>query len=160
MRLHPPGWLHHLAYAVVPPSLRAACAEGLRLVVDHGTAAGLRSWEYMPGDDRSGRKPPNPPVSRYALVADEACVSAMSSTVHHAIRAGELLLEAKGRVGHGEWLPWLAANFEAGERTARRYMTIASNRTRVADLPSVREALAELATPRDKPKPKKTAART
>jgi hypothetical protein len=63
--------------------------------------------------------------------------------VEHAIRAGEALLEAKAQVKHGEWLPWLDANFDASERTARGYMAIASNRQRVADLeePSLRKAL-------------------
>jgi len=27
--------------------------------------------------------------------------------LEHARRAGELLIQAKGQVGHGEWLPWL-----------------------------------------------------
>jgi len=27
------------------------------------------------------------------------------SAVQHAIRAGELLIEAKDQLGHGEWLP-------------------------------------------------------
>lgn len=63
----------------------------------------------------------------------------------HAIRAGELLHEAKGRVGHGEWLPWLEDNFGATRKTAAAYMRLAANVTRVSHLDSVREALAEVA---------------
>src|SRR5215210_6325913 len=63
------------------------------------------------------------------------------SAVRHAVRAGELLTEAKGQVKHGEWLPWLEENFPGSERTARNYMRFAANRQRVADLPTVREAV-------------------
>ncbi len=66
------------------------------------------------------------------------------SAVAHAIRAGELLTEAKSRVQHGEWLPWIEANFPGSDRTARNYMRLAANRQRVADLPTVREAVAAL----------------
>ncbi len=69
------------------------------------------------------------------------------SAVKHAITAGEKLTEAKALVNHGEWLPWLEANFDGSERTARNYMRLASNRQRVADLPTVRDALATLAPP-------------
>ena len=41
--------------------------------------------------------------------------------------AGELLLEAKDTVKHGEWLDWLEANFEGSGRTARAYMRIAAH---------------------------------
>jgi Protein of unknown function (DUF3102) len=37
----------------------------------------------------------------------------------HAIAAGELLLEAKSLVQHGQWLPWLAENCAISERTAQ-----------------------------------------
>ena len=33
--------------------------------------------------------------------------------LEHARRAGELLIQAKAGVPHGEWLPWLAANVVA-----------------------------------------------
>jgi hypothetical protein len=48
-------------------------------------------------------------------------------SVEHAIRAGELLLEAKAQLSHGEWLPWLTANFESGVRSAQGYMRLAKN---------------------------------
>ena len=38
---------------------------------------------------------------------------------------GELLLEQKRHVLHGEWLDWLERNFEGSGRTARAYMRIA-----------------------------------
>ena len=55
------------------------------------------------------------------------------NTVQHAIRCGELLLEMKRRVGHGNWLAWVGEHFDASERTARNYMEIAKSAA-VADL--------------------------
>ena len=49
------------------------------------------------------------------------------NTIQHAIRCGELLLEMKGRVGHGNWLTWVQEHFQASERTARNYMEIAKS---------------------------------
>jgi predicted transcriptional regulator len=40
-----------------------------------------------------------------------ACEAALRSGLRHAVRAGELLTEAKGQVKHGEWGTWLSANF-------------------------------------------------
>jgi hypothetical protein len=72
------------------------------------------------------------------------------SAINHAIAAGELLLEAKRQVKHGEWLPWLAENCDIAERTAQAYMRLArtplEKRNAVADLP-LRDALASLASP-------------
>ena len=77
------------------------------------------------------------------------------SAVTHAIRAGDGLIKAKARVQHGEWLPWLEANFpDFSERSAQSYMRMARNRNAVADLGSIREAVALLAAPKvDVPKP-------
>lgn len=49
----------------------------------------------------------------------------------HALKAGHLLLEAKDRVQHGEWLPWLRENCKVSERTARLYMQVARERDRL-----------------------------
>lgn len=81
--------------------------------------------------------------------AHEACEASAHSAVAHAIHAGEYLTEAKAQVRHGEWLPWLEAT-EIPERMAQRYMRIAANASRVSDLPSVRDALKELAKGDDK----------
>src|SRR3990170_1914443 len=62
----------------------------------------------------------------------------------HALLAGQALLSAKAGMKHGDWLPWLEANFDGSERIAQLYMKVASNPQRVADLedPSLRSALA------------------
>jgi hypothetical protein len=43
--------------------------------------------------------------------------------------AGDLLLEAKAQVKHGQWRQWLAERCGMPERTASRYMRLARNRT-------------------------------
>ena len=80
--------------------------------------------------------------------------SHLQGAVQHAIRAGELLTEAKGKVPHGEWLPWLAENCAIRERTAQTYMRLSrelpkldpSKAQRVADLP-LRDAVRALTSP-------------
>jgi hypothetical protein len=79
------------------------------------------------------------------------------NTIQHAIRCGELLLEMKQRVGHGNWLAWVEEHFEASERTARNYMEIAKSAA-VADLHSettMRSALRALASRSQPNEPKK-----
>jgi hypothetical protein len=80
--------------------------------------------------------------------AHHQCESAVRSAVMHAVRAGELLTQAKRRLPHGNWLPWLKANCPFAERTAQAYMKLArdlpkldaAKAQRVADLP-VRDAI-------------------
>jgi hypothetical protein len=55
----------------------------------------------------------------------EAAGKSLMKAVEHAIAAGELLIEAKKQVRHGEWLPWLDENVEISERTAQAYMKLA-----------------------------------
>jgi hypothetical protein len=60
------------------------------------------------------------------IVAEHrAALSASRSALHHAKRAGELLLEAKTQVRHGEWMQWLGANCDLTIRVAQIYMQIA-----------------------------------
>jgi hypothetical protein len=80
----------------------------------------------------------------------DAAEADFQSAVQHAIRAGELLIEAKAAVGHGNFGPWLKANFPGSRRTAERYMSFFQNRHAVAHLRTVADA-AEALT---KPKPK------
>lgn len=84
-------------------------------------------------------------------VEHEACERDARSAVDHAIRAGELLLDAKVKVRHGEWLPWLEKNFPATVQTASGYMRLASNRGQIENASSIRGALADLAEPRATP---------
>ena len=71
---------------------------------------------------------------------------AMNGGLQHALRAGKLLLKAKGLCAHGEWLPWLEQNFAGSTRTAQcyigveRWSQIEGNAQRVAHL-SFRDAV-------------------
>jgi len=54
--------------------------------------------------------------------------NAFKRGIEHAMAAGDLLIEAKEQLVHGQWGPWLEDNCEMSARTARRYMYLASNR--------------------------------
>jgi len=60
---------------------------------------------------------------------------------------GDKLTRLKTELGHGEWGWWITNNFGMTDRTARRYMEVAANRTRVSEMPaetSLRGAIALL----------------
>ena len=62
--------------------------------------------------------------------ADIAARTQRRDIVDRAIGLGKTLTLAKGRVGHGNWLGWLATNCrDVQERTAQRYMDLAKNET-------------------------------
>lgn len=84
--------------------------------------------------------------------AHEKAKDAFKSSFEHAIHAGELLLLAKDKVEHGEWLPWLREHCTVSERTAQLYMQVARERpalesATVADL-TLRGAAEQLAKPK------------
>jgi len=56
--------------------------------------------------------------------AHAQCQQAYNNSLKFAHHAGDLLLEAKSQVAHGEWLPWVNANCNFSERTARVYMQV------------------------------------
>lgn len=57
-----------------------------------------------------------------------AAKAALAQAVTHAIEAGECLVAAKKQVRHGEWLGWVAENFDGCQRTAQLYMRFARHR--------------------------------
>lgn len=71
----------------------------------------------------------------------------------YAFEVGQLLIEAKKQVQHGEWANWLETDCNLAPRTARAYMRLAKQlpalsdekRQHVANLP-VREAMKAIAT--------------
>ena len=86
-----------------------------------------------------------------------AAAEKLTEALRHAMTAGELLIEAKALVQHGQWLPWLADHVAISERTAQLYMRLAKNRgeieatksaTDIADL-TLNEAAALLALSSD-----------
>ena len=77
------------------------------------------------------------------IVAEHQAVStALKDSVRHAIAAGELLIEAKGQLKHGQWLPWLKDHCTISERTAQLYMRVAKNREEVEK--QIRNGVADL----------------
>ncbi len=93
---------------------------------------------------------------RERLKVEHAAVAgALRTGLHHAMAAGDILIEAKSQIRqHGKWLPWLNT-CGLSERTAQRYMRLARNRATieaksdsVSDL-SLTGALAMLAVSRD-----------
>jgi hypothetical protein len=68
--------------------------------------------------------------------------------VEHAINAGEALLRAKAKKGHGDWLGWLADNFDGSRQTAQAYMRVSKSQRAgllTGDEPSLRKALEAIA---------------
>lgn len=74
----------------------------------------------------------------------------LKRTAGDAILAiGNCLIEAKGILSHGEWLPWLTEQVEFSERAAQRFMRLAkewTNPTALSDLGATK-ALTLLALP-------------
>jgi Protein of unknown function (DUF3102) len=71
----------------------------------------------------------------------EAVGTAMKRGLKHAIAAGELLIEAKAQLAHGQWLPYLREHCHVPERTAQRYMLLARH---ASELESKSDNLADL----------------
>jgi hypothetical protein len=84
-----------------------------------------------------------------------AFIGSLKKTAEHAVRCGELLTEAKSRCRHGEWLPWLEANFEGSPRTAQTYMQLYDKRdelrakTQNSAHLSISGALKEISAPQE-----------
>jgi hypothetical protein len=83
----------------------------------------------------------------------EATAAALKRGAEHAMAAGQLLIAAKKRLKHGQWLPWLRDHCVMPERTARLYMRLAGTKQliesqigNVADF-SVRGAIALILAP-------------
>jgi hypothetical protein len=58
----------------------------------------------------------------------EVVRQALKMGVENAMTTGDLLIEAKAQVDHGDWTPWLREHCKMSERTARLYMRLAKNR--------------------------------
>jgi hypothetical protein len=58
----------------------------------------------------------------------EVVRQALKMGVENAMATGDLLIEAKAQIDHGDWTPWLREHCKMSERTARLYMRLAKNR--------------------------------
>ena len=68
-----------------------------------------------------------PIIEAQIKIEHDACLSAVRTSIEHAIKAGALLEEAKGLLKHGQWLPWLSDHCGLSDRIAQRYMRLARN---------------------------------
>jgi len=64
----------------------------------------------------------------------------LRSTVQDAIRAGELLTQAKDDLPHGGFLPWIEQNCVFSERTARNYLSLFRYRNKTATVADLQDA--------------------
>jgi hypothetical protein len=69
--------------------------------------------------------PPLSDLAEQINAAHAEVLAAVRTSLLHARTAGDLLLQAKARCQHGQWLPWLAGNVQFSERTAQAYMRVA-----------------------------------
>src|SRR5262245_32791867 len=60
-------------------------------------------------------------------------MEAARNVVAKAISAGQLLKEAKAKLPHGQFMPWLAEHCDLSERTAHRYMQLATNKLKIEE---------------------------
>ncbi len=67
--------------------------------------------------------------------------------IEHALEAGRLLAEQKGRLPHGAWLPYLAS-LGISPRQAQRYTRLAAHNTTALSHLTPTAALAAITTPR------------
>jgi hypothetical protein len=79
------------------------------------------------------------------------------TTLRKAIRIGELLTSVKPRLGHGKWLPWLAANVPFRQETASDYMRCYQQRDKFKSglKPNLTQAVKMLRDPDAKPRGRK-----
>jgi vacuolar-type H+-ATPase subunit I/STV1 len=70
----------------------------------------------------------------------------LRSTVDDAIRAGEILTQVKGRLSHGDFLPWLKANCSFAQPTAWRYMKLYQHNDKLSSLNNLQEAYQQIET--------------
>jgi Protein of unknown function (DUF3102) len=83
----------------------------------------------------------------------EATVASLKSTIESAMNAGDLLIEAKAKLKHGQWQVWLKDHCAIPSRTARHYMRLANARASLTDengnmpFSTINEAIEALAPP-------------
>jgi hypothetical protein len=55
----------------------------------------------------------------------ELCQRAYRDALAHALEAGRLLLDAKAKLPHGRFMPWIEKHFAGSQRTANVYKQLA-----------------------------------
>jgi hypothetical protein len=79
--------------------------------------------------------PPSLPKLAAAIRdAHQRCQQLRGRATEEALKLGRLLLEARKRVPHGKWLPWLEQKVSMSERAAHRYLRLAKMETKLDDI--------------------------
>lgn len=88
-----------------------------------------------------------------ARAAAERIRGRMQLAAESIIEVGRELIEQKKALGHGNFLPWIEAEFGMSDRTARRFISVANNMSgKLASLSNLgREAIYALAAPETPP---------
>jgi hypothetical protein len=81
-----------------------------------------------------------------------AMVKVGQTMLKEAIRLGEILSKVKGKLEHGQWLPWLNANVSFHQTQANRYMRCFEKRDKLSATLNLAEALALIAGTGERPK--------
>src|SRR5262249_5425797 len=70
-----------------------------------------------------------PSAARYSRAISALLRAIVRRETSDAVQAGNLLIKARKLFAneHGEWLPWLAENFDLSPRTAQRYIAAAEH---------------------------------
>lgn len=72
----------------------------------------------------------------------------LKMSLEKAIRIGELLIEQKTSLKHGEWLPWIEANLPFSRQTADNYRRCYENKDKLLSVGNLIEAYKLLAPPK------------
>jgi hypothetical protein len=92
-------------------------------------------------------------LAKQITSAHTDALAAARTSLEHARKAGQLLLQAKARLAHGKFMGWVEANCPFSQRTANGYMRVADRwedllaRGPGGNPAGVREALEVLAEP-------------
>lgn len=70
----------------------------------------------------------------------------LRSTVQDAIRAGEIIAQVRGRLKHGDFLPWIKANCQFSEDTAERYRSLFEHADKIRTVRNLQEAYRQVET--------------
>lgn len=89
----------------------------------------------------------NDEVSEINLL-HQSILQDLSNAIQSAILIGEKLSNQKRIIGHGNWIPWMKANLEFSDSTAKRYIRLYENKTLlnrspVTDLKSALQLISE-----------------
>ena len=72
-----------------------------------------------------------------AQIADDLAAALMRKSAD-VVAIGGLLIEAQDQLDHGQWLPWLEANFGSSVRTADNYMNAARFAAKLATVSNLK----------------------